>query len=301
MNDFRLKVFLSVARNLSFTKAARELFVSQPAVTKHVQELETAYGMRLFERQGSRITLTEAGCLLQEHGERILADYRRLEFEMNILRDRRAGELRLGASTTIAQYVLPSVLAGFIQRFPNVHLSLLNGNSQEVEIALQEGRIDLGLVEGIHRSPGLKYTVFLQDELVAVVSTCSKLRMSDEITPRDLTHLPLALREQGSGTLDVIGRALAGHGIKLSDLHVLMHLGSTESIKRFLEHADCMGIVSVRSIRRELAEGRFRVVDVEGMPMHRDFCFVRLQGQDDGLAQTFESFALRMEQEKRLI
>lgn len=292
MNDFRLKVFQSVARNLSFTKAARELCVSQPAITKHVQELEAAYGMRLFERQGSRIALTDAGRLLLEHCEHILDGYRHLEFEMNLLRNRCAGELRLGASTTIAQYVLPPVLARFTRRFPQVHLSLLNGNSREVEIALQEGRIDLGLVEGIHRQPGLKYTPFLQDELVAVVSTRGKLRVPEEIMPGDLPRLPLVLREKGSGTLDVIGRALEGQGIKLSDLHVLMHLGSTESIKLFLEHADCMGIVSVRSISRELAEGRLRVVEVEGMPMHRDFCFVRLQGQEGGLAQTFELFAV---------
>lgn len=292
MNDFRLKVFQSVARNLSFTKAARELCVSQPAITKHVQELEAAYGMRLFERQGSRIALTDAGRLLLEHCEHILDGYRHLEFEMNLLRNRCAGELRLGASTTIAQYVLPPVLARFTRRFPQVHLSLLNGNSREVEIALQEGRIDLGLVEGIHRQPGLKYTPFLQDELVTVVSTRGKLRVPEEIMPGDLPRLPLVLREKGSGTLDVIGRALEEHGIKLSDLHVLMHLGSTESIKLFLEHADCMGIVSVRSISRELAEGRLRVVEVESMPMHRDFCFVRLQGQEGGLAQTFELFAV---------
>ena len=129
-------------------------------------------------------------------------------------------------------------------------------------------------------------------ELVAVVSTRGRLRVPEEIMPGDLPRLPLVLREKGSGTLDVIGRALEEHGIKLSDLHVLMHLGSTESIKLFLEHADCMGIVSVRSISRELAEGRLRVVEVESMPMHRDFCFVRLQGQEGGLAQTFELFAV---------
>lgn len=297
MNDFRLKVFRSVARNLSFTKAARELFVSQPAITKHVQELEAAYGVRLFERQGSRIVLTDAGQLLLEHCERILDDYRRLEFDMNLLRDRCAGELRLGASTTIAQYVLPPVLARFTHRFPQVSLSLLNGNSREVEDALLAKRIDLGLVEGIHRRQGLKYAPFLQDELVAVVSTRSRLKVPEEIAPHDLLHFPLVLREQGSGTLDVIGQALAGQGIRLPDLHVLMHLGSTESIKLFLAHADCLGIVSVRSISHELAEGRLRVVEVEGMPMRRDFCFVRLQGEEGGLAQTFERFAGRVGEE----
>lgn len=105
MSDFRLRVFSSVAKNLSFTKASQELFISQPAITKHIQELETMYQTRLFERMGNKILLTDAGRLLLEHCEKILEDYGRLEYEMNLLRNEHTGELRLGASTTIAQYV----------------------------------------------------------------------------------------------------------------------------------------------------------------------------------------------------
>ena len=298
MNDFRLKVFQSVARNLSFTKAAQELYISQPAITKHIQELEVAFHTRLFERQGNRILLTDAGQVLLEHCDRILEDYRRLTYEMNLLNDRNVGELRLGASTTIAQYVLPAILARFTAKYPKVNVSLLNGNSSEIEKALLEHRIDLGLVEGIRRQPNLKYTSFLQDELVAVASTRSSFQPADEITAQELANLPLVLRERGSGTLDVIEQAFSQCGIKLSSLSIRMYLGSTESIKRFLEHADCVGIVSVRSIGRELAEGRFRVIEIKDMPMYRDFCFVQLQGQEEGWAQTFHRFA-RQECEKR--
>ena len=102
-NIFRIRVFSSVAKNLSFTKASQELFISQPAITKHIQELETMYQTRLFERMGNKILLTDAGRLLLEHCEKILEDYGRLEYEMNLLRNEHTGELRLGASTTIAQ------------------------------------------------------------------------------------------------------------------------------------------------------------------------------------------------------
>lgn len=290
MSDFRLKVFCSVAKNLSFTKASQELFVSQPAITKHIQELETTYETRLFNRQGNHIALTDSGKLLLEHCERILEAYKHLEYEMHLLHDQYTGELKLGASTTIAQYVLPPLLGQFIRKFPQVKLSLLNDNSREVETALQEQRIDLGLVEGIYRQPTLKYTAFLKDELVAVVHTHSKLELPDEITPDDLLHIPLVLRERGSGTLDVIERALGQHGIKLSALRVLMYLGSTESIKLFLENTDCMGIVSIRSISRELASGAFRIIEIKGMPMLREFNFVRQQGQEGGLSQVFMRF-----------
>lgn len=290
MSDFRLKVFRSVAKNLSFTKASQELFVSQPAITKHIQELEAAYQTRLFDRQGSRISLTESGNLLLEHCERILEDYKRLEYEMHLLHNEYTGGLKLGASTTIAQYVLPPLLASFIGKFPQVSLSLLNGNSREIEAALQEHRIDLGFVEGVFRLPNIRYTTFLEDELVAVVRTGSKLAVGEEITPE--FHLPLVLRERGSGTLDVFERALQQHNIKLSSLQVLMYLGSTESIKLFLEHTDCLGIVSVRSITRELYSGQLRVVEIKGMPMLRDFSFAQPQGQESGLAQVFMQFAM---------
>ena len=276
MSDFRLKVFQSVAKNLSFTKASQELFVSQPAITKHIQELEAYYQTRLFDRQGSKISLTKSGELLLKHSEKILDDYKQLEYEMHLLHNEYIGELKLG---------------NFIAKFPQINLSLINGNSRGVEAALQEHRIDLGLVEGIFRLPNLKYTPFLQDELVAVVHTHSKLAVSDEITPEDLPNIPLVLRERGSGTLDVFERSLLRHNLKLSSLNVLMYLGSTESIKLFLEHTDCMGIVSIRSVYKELVAGNFRVVEIKGMPMQREFNFVQLQGQEGGLSQVFMRFA----------
>lgn len=292
MSDFRLKVFRSVAKNLSFTKASQELFVSQPAITKHIQELESCYEVRLFHREGNKISLTEAGKLLLKHSEKVLDDYKQLEYEMHLLHNEFIGELKLGASTTIAQYVLPPLLANFIEKHPKVNLSLLNGNSREIETALQEHRIDLGLVEGISRLPNLKYTRFLEDELVAVVNACNRLSLPEEITPEDLRRIPLVLRERGSGTLDVFERALSRFGIKLSSLNVLMYLGSTESIKCFIEHTDCMGIISVRSICRELSAGQLRVLEIAGMPMMREFDFVQLQGKEAGLAQRFMDFAI---------
>ena len=126
--DFRLKVFHSVACNLSFTKASRELFISQPAISKHIHELEVQYKTPLFERTGSQIRLTRAGELLFSHTHSLLASYRQLDFEMNLLTNNFLGDLHLGASTTISQYVLPPVLALFIKMFPDIHVSVLNGN-----------------------------------------------------------------------------------------------------------------------------------------------------------------------------
>ncbi|MGL4518350.1 MAG: LysR substrate-binding domain-containing protein [Phocaeicola sp.] len=294
--DFRLKVFCSVAKNLSFTKASQELFVSQPAISKHIQELENLYRVRLFERMGNRILLTDAGKLLLAHSEKIVEGYARLEYDMGLLRNEHRGELRLGASTTIAHYVLPPLLAGFIERYPQVSLTLLSGNSAEVEKALQEHRIDLAFVEGNVKQPSLKYTTFLEDELVAIVPSHSKWANREEIELEELKEIPLVLREYGSGTLDIILAALQRHHIKLSDLQIRLQLGSTESIKLFLEKSDCMSIVSIRSISKELYEGKFKLIELKGLSMHRLFDVVQLHGQEEPISSLFTQYADRYKQ-----
>ena len=287
MIDFRLKVFCSVARNLSFTKASKELFISQPAISKHIQELEAEYKIRLFERKGTHISLTADGELLLSHAEKILGQYRQLDFEMNLLSERHMGELRLGASTTIAQYVLPGYLASFIQKFKHIKLSLVNGNTREIEKALDEHRIDLGLVEGYSRQSHLHYTPFMKDELVLVTRTSGKLAELDEITLSELQKLPIVLREAGSGSLEVLENSLNEHHIKLSSLQIVMQLGSTESIKRFIENTDCLGIISIQAVMNELTTGKLRIIDIEDFSCERMFCFVQKQGEGNGLEKDF--------------
>ncbi|MBW3128251.1 LysR family transcriptional regulator [Hymenobacter profundi] len=155
MPDFRLRVFLTVARHLSFTKAAQELFISQPAVTKHVRELERAYGQRLFERRGSRIRLTEAGQALLTHATAVEQLDEQLHQPLLTLRDTESGRLRLGASTTLMQYVLPRLLPRFQARYSNVMLSLRNRNAEQIAEALLDGQIDLGFVDGRSKSRDL--------------------------------------------------------------------------------------------------------------------------------------------------
>lgn len=204
MIDTRLKVFRSVATLLSFTKAANELFISQPAISKHIQELEKEYGVRLFDRIGNRIQLTRAGQLLLDHACKIIDAYQNLDFDMKKLTAKSEGELRIGASTTISQYVLPELIAGFRKQYPDIRLTLLSGNSHEIEDALATGRIDLGMVEGMKRQPTFKYTPFMKDELVAFVHCSNPLARQEEISLNLLKQTPIVLRELGSGTLDVI-------------------------------------------------------------------------------------------------
>lgn len=297
MIDFRLKVFCSVARNRSFTKASRELFISQPAISKHIQELEQEYETRLFNRGNNHIELTPAGEMLLAHAEQILERYKMLDFDMHMLSHEHVGELRLGASTTIAQYVLPAYLATFSAKFKQIKLSLFNGNTVDVERAVEEQRIDLGLVEGRSRQQHLRYTPFMRDELILVTSTRSKWAHLEEITPEDLPLLPLVIRETGSGSLEVIEHALEAHHIKLSGLNIAMQLGSTESIKRFIEHTDCLAIISIQSVIQEITAGRLKVIDIDGLVFEREFSFVQNMGETGGITKDFIRYIVEREQQ----
>lgn len=291
MDDFRLRVFITAAKTLNFTKCAEQLYISQPAVSKHIGELESRYKVQLFERSGSRLALTEAGRVMLEHAERIADGYRRLQYEMDLFTDRLGGELKVGASTTIAQYVLPQVLARFTARFPEVKVSLASGNSEQVEAALARHDTDLGLVESSARHPGFHYEPFIPDELVLIASTKGRYGRCDQVTLAELQTVPLVLRESGSGTLEVISKYLAAADVRLASLRVVMQLGSTESIKSFVRNSDAMAIVSVASIVDELRSGELRIIDIEGCTIRREFSFCWPEGRSDALAARFVEFA----------
>ena len=265
MDDFRLKVFITAARTLSFTRTAERLFISQPAVSKHIGELESQYKVQLFMRRGSRLELTGAG-------ETLLACAERL-------------------ATTIAQYLLPPILARFTTRFPGVRVAMMSGNSDQVEQALGGHGIDLGMVESLSRRQGLHYTVFAPDELVLVARTGGPYSRTESITADELREIPLVLREGGSGTLEVIKAALGRAGIRIPQLNVVMRLGSTEGIKAFVRNSDAMAIVSVISVVDELRSGVLRIIDLEDLPLRRDFAFVHVEAEPSALVRQFIEFA----------
>ena len=134
MFDFRLNVFYTVARRLNFTKAAAELYITQPAVTKHIKELENQFKVSLFERSGNKkITLTPAGETLLEYTTQLLNTYRELEYDMNMLVNKHSGTLHIGASNTVAQYIIPPVLAQFHKKFKDIQVVLITGNTGDIE------------------------------------------------------------------------------------------------------------------------------------------------------------------------
>lgn len=250
--DYRDSVFISVAENLSFSKAANDLHISQPAITRHIKELEERYKTTLFERKGNKIYLTTAGEKVYHAFKKISQQYRNLDFEIGQLHHNFSGEFKLGASSTISQYVIPKIIASFHKRYPQIQIYLLNGNSFEMENLLLDNKIDLALVENQSTQSGVQYTNFLDDELIIVTGKNSVYAKHDTISLQDLTQIPIVLREQGSGTLEVIQHTLKKQNIHFEQLNTLIHLGSTESIKNFLQDFDGLAIVSEKAVQNEL-------------------------------------------------
>ena len=288
-----MRVFVTAARTLSFSKCAAALNITQPAVSRHIGELEARYGMPLFTRGTSGVALTKAGGLLLSHAESLLSAYQKMDYDMELLSQTSQGRLSIGASTTIAMYLLPPVLASFMELSGGVEVSMLSGNSENVEQWLRDGTVDIGFVENASRRPWLHYEPLMADELVLVAGTQGRYGTLESVTPEELRGLPLVLREKGSGTREIIERALSRRGICVEDLNVVIELSSTEAIKSFVRSSDTLAIVSVIALHRELADGSLRIVDIDGVDMPREFATAVRPGEFSGLNARFHDFFIR--------
>src|ERR1700744_2917593 len=295
MISFSHRVFMEVAANLSFSKAAQVLFVTQPAISKHIKALEDQYKVPLFERKGNSILLTEAGKKLNEYLLQATEIERKAEYDLSVLSNvtQAAGHLRLGASTTIALYILPSILSGYQQQYPNVHVQLLNRNSEYVLNALLNHEVDIGIIEVDNKLTTVSYKTFMSDEVIPVCSAKSPLA-GKSLTLKQLAKTPLALRERGSGTLNALLRSLAALHIKPGDLSVKIRLGGTEALKNFLLADQCLGFMPRPSIIRELKESDLVEVPIDGLKITRDFFFIRRKATEDyGLTSNFIKYAVQ--------
>jgi DNA-binding transcriptional LysR family regulator len=295
MISFAHRVFMEVAANLSFSKAAQVLFVTQPAISKHIKALEDQYKVPLFERKGNSILLTEAGKRLNEYLLQATEIQRKIEYDLSVLSNvsQAAGHLRLGASTTIALYILPPILSGFQREYANVHIQLVNRNSEYILNALLNHEVDIGIIEVDNKLTTVSYKPFMSDEVIPVCSVKSPLA-GKSLTLKQLLKTPVALRERGSGTLNALLKALSDHHIRPADLNVKIRLGGTEALKNFLLADQCLGFMPKPSIIRQLAEGDLVEVPIEGLKITRDFYFIRRKGTEDfGLTSNFMNYALQ--------
>lgn len=289
MFDYRLKVFHTVASRSSFTKASEELNISQPAVTKHIKEIENQLNTKLFDRKGTSIQLTQSGRILFEYAEKIRNIYRDLEFEIHQINQKHQGKLIIGASTTVAQYILPEILAKFKSYYKDIKIELITHNTEMVSELLKDGKIDLGIIEGESQSNYFDYQKFKADEIVLAAKTNHSLA-NKTLNVKYLYNVDLILREQGSGSLEFIQNRLREKEIAIENLNVVMQLGSSESIKQYLLHSDSFAFLSISTIFNELKNNQLTIIDVKNFSIERNFHFILPKGEQSELIRLFLKF-----------
>jgi DNA-binding transcriptional LysR family regulator len=253
MADRRLQVFYTVAKQLSFTKAAEQLFMTQPAVTFQVKQLEEHFNTRLFERSHGRIALTPAGRLVLDYAERVLALTEEMDTRVADLTGNVAGPLMLGASTTIAEYILPKILGEFKAEHPEVRAHMTVANSETIVNRVADHTLDVGLIESPSYLPTLTSEVCCDDELVVICAPDHAIARRATVRAHDLAALPWVRREPGSGTREFTDNYLRDCGVAPEDLDVIMELGSPEAMKAVVETGIAVAVVSRATIAKELA------------------------------------------------
>jgi DNA-binding transcriptional LysR family regulator len=255
MADRRLQVFYTVAKQLSFTKAAEQLFMTQPAVTFQVKQLEEHFNTRLFERSHGKIALTPAGTMALEYAERILAMSEEMDTRIADLTGTVSGPLLLGASTTIAEFILPHILGEFKALHPEVQAHMMVANSETIVNRVADHTIDVGLIESPSYLPSLQNEVCCDDELVLICAPGHALAGHTTVRAQDIAAVPLVRREPGSGTREFTDNYFRQCGVPPEDLNQFMELGSPEAMKSIVETGIAVAIVSRATIAKELRLG----------------------------------------------
>ena len=273
MADRRLQVFHTVARLLSFTKAAESLHMTQPAVTFQVRQLEEHFNTRLFDRTHNRISLTDAGSRVYEYADKIFELYTEMENAVREMTGEISGVVMIGASTTIAEYMLPALLGDFKAEYPDVNIQLKVSNTDGIVSMVENNVIDLGVVEAPVLNKNLVVDVCRHDQLVAIVSRHHPLAGESSIDVKCLLEYPYICREEGSGTREVINDYFSAAGVNGGEINICMELGSPEAIKGAVEAGMGVSVVSRATIHKELQLGTLVALNLDP-PLERPFSFV---------------------------
>jgi len=292
VNLTRLRTLAMVARSGSLSKAALDLHLSQPAVTKHIQGLEEYYGKSLIDRSAREVVLTEEGRLLYRYALEVLRLMDEAETELAEMSKTVQGSLRIGASSIPGQYILPFVLGEFKRNYPEVDLVVEIGDTWEITRQVLENKVDLGLVGNPAKERQLECYPCAEDELVLILPLDHPLAQVAEIQAADLYKENIVWREVGSGTRKTIEGWLAQVGVKLEEKKGDLELGSTGAVVAAVEAGLGLSIVSIWAVVRPLAWKTLAVRRLKGLSMKRQLYVLRSTQNTRRSAQAFLDFIL---------
>ncbi|MFZ5642669.1 MAG: selenium metabolism-associated LysR family transcriptional regulator [Bacillota bacterium] len=276
LNFYQLKAFYMVAKHLNFSRAAEEMSLSQPAVSRQVAALEKNLGLELFVQRGRRVELTDAGRSLFDYADRIFELAEQAERAVSQFKDLERGKVLIGASKTVGSYILPPLLRAFQERYPNIDITLRMGNSEEVEQLVDEKDIDIGFIGGQAKNISIHSEPYLKDELVVIISPEHYLNSKKDVSVKDITGLPLIWREKGSITRSLMEDFFNNNKIEFEKK---IEIGCTEAIKRLVAAGVGIAFVSRSSISLELSAGILRVIDSNELQIPMYFSVILTKDQ----------------------
>lgn len=267
----QLHIFHTVAERGSFSAAAQALHMTQPAVTMQIQALEEYFGTKLFLRSTKKIELTEAGRVLMTHAKRSIDLVKETDRAMSRFTHMLQGRLHLGASLTVGEYILPRLLGPFNQEYPNITIQMKVMNSAQILDEMLKHQLTFGLIEAQVTHPDVHIEPVLSDELRLIVPNGHPLAEEAEVDMEDVLNYPFVLREQGSGTRQVMEEELERKGFSGERMKIVMELGSTGAVKSAVEAGLGITFLSQTSVKHELTLGVLRLVPVRGIRFERQF------------------------------
>ena len=282
LNLHLLRMFATVVRTGSFSRAAEALHVSQPAISKGIRDFELQIGCRLLDRVPKGVRPTREGHALMRHAEALFATERAAEEEMRALRSLGEGSLRIGASTTIASYMIAKHLGIFHNAHPNVDLHIVSANTREIADLMIGHEVDIALVEGPIKDENLIAEPWRTDVMEMIVCPLHPFATAETpIDPHAIAKETLIVREPGSGSREVVMKALAVHGIEPGRT---LEIGSTEAIKQAVAAGLGVSIVSTAAVSDHVALGRLKTIAIRDLNIKRRLWQLKIPGRLDAPA-----------------
>ena len=287
----QLEIFVKVAELGSFSKAADALYLTQPTISEHIRTLENELGVRLLDRLGRGAAVTKAGELLLGYARRMLTLQREARQAMDSFQAKMSGELLVGASTIPGEYILPALIGRFKEKYPEISITLLIGDSQAVIDWVLEGRAELGMVGARLPHRSLEYRELMPDEIVVMVPAAHPWNGRKQITLDELRSEPLLIRERGSGTRAALEAALAEAGTDFGDFRIVGEMGSTQAIKQAVKAGVGVSLVSKRAVEEECRSAAAWCLRVKDLKVARAFHLVTHKDRSRSpLAEAFRAF-----------
>jgi DNA-binding transcriptional LysR family regulator len=291
----QLETFIEVANLKSFSRAAEKLYITQPTVTNHIQNLEKELGTLLINRSGKNISLTEAGSLLYKYAINIVNSCEMAKFDLASYKGRIQGHLCIYSSSVPRKYILPDIIKNFLQQYPDVSFTLADNDSKAVVKSILEGDTDFGIVGARYPSNNLNYIELIEDRLLLIAPNkffYPKPNYS-YLTLEEILKEKFLLREEGSGTRDLLENELKKNEIQMEDLNIIAYIEDSETIKELVSLGVGISFLSERAVIDDIKLGKYKVYYIDGINLSRKFYFVyHKKRQLSPLNETFKTFVL---------